>query len=121
MLHKTWFRVLATTLLDDAIVTESSDEETADEPMPSTRSPEQKLPGTRPLDTEELSSTRPPDTETLPSTRTSNAEEMPNIREGVITRSRAKELARKAHTMIKEEKFGEADTRSYFNIFTTAT
>ncbi|CAN8242789.1 unnamed protein product [Cochlearia groenlandica] len=111
MLHETWFRVLETAF--DAIVTEPSDEETANEPISTTR----------PLDTDEMpiSTTRSPDTEELPSTRTLNAEGMSNVPEGVITRARAKELARKAHTMIKEEKIGEADTRSYFNIFTTAT
>ncbi|CAN8243039.1 unnamed protein product [Cochlearia groenlandica] len=149
MFHETWFRALETSFrqtctkliekLIDAIVTEPSDEETEYEPVPGNRSADRKLPGarssgteqqssgteempsTRSSGTEETPSTRLSGIEQMPSTRSSNTEEKPNVSEGVITRSRAKDLARKAHTMIQEEKLEGADTRSYFNVFTTTT
>ncbi|CAN8323725.1 unnamed protein product [Cochlearia groenlandica] len=92
--------------LSDAIVTESSDEEAEYGKLSSTRPADDKMPSTRPLDTEKTPSIRP-----------LNAEKMPSITEGRITRAKARELAREVKAMINEEVRGGDAARDFYNIF----
>ncbi|CAN8243120.1 unnamed protein product [Cochlearia groenlandica] len=91
---------------DDAIVTESSDEEAAID----------TLPGARPLD-HPTPTTRPLGTENMPSNRPTNTEKIPSVTEGRITRAKAKELAREVKAMLKEEAPRGTATQDVYNLF----
>ncbi|CAN8307213.1 unnamed protein product [Cochlearia groenlandica] len=92
--------------LNDAIVTELSDEEAEYSKLSSTRLSDDKMPSTRPLNTEKTPSIRPP-----------NAEKMPSITEGRFTQAKARELAREVKTVINEEVRGGDAAPDFYNIF----